>query len=309
MALTMATQAGPIPVREPPVSSTVACKQPESGTSSPAGFTIKTTEGRGLGIYATRTIRAGERILEERPLLAAIQTNGESNLDAVLSIYRSLSVEKQQAYLSLHPAPDLKQLLLDHCMQQSDDHELADLVATITAILKTNSFTFGRPRPNGRSLSVVFNLGSRFNHSCTPNAIYSYNTTTWLGAWHALRDIAEGEEMVISYIGNNLKPTALRQMQLDHYEFTCACSCCGDDASAKQSAHRRERANRLLEDMEFYGRRHRAGDCVEQGPMSPTLYESETHALEPGPAVEELESLLLAERLFGYELLLWCVAA
>ena len=70
---------------------------------------------------------------------------------------------------------------------------------------------------------------SFFNHSCDPNALISVGETHAV-SFVAARDIAEGEEVCISYVATDL-PHGERQHIFQHkYGFECECPVCRADA-------------------------------------------------------------------------------
>jgi hypothetical protein len=79
----------------------------------------------------------------------------------------------------------------------------------------------------------VYPVGACFNHNCEPNLQVSYvdeNNETLLV--NALRPIAAGDELCISYIDEN-DAVEVRQQQLyEHYLFTCGCAKCTRDLAA-----------------------------------------------------------------------------
>ena len=76
--------------------------------------------------------------------------------------------------------------------------------------------------------SGIFVEASRFNHSCIPNAHFSWNTNTEEITIHAVIDIPLHTEIFINYRPNSFfKPTTQRQRELqDDYGFICNCSGC-----------------------------------------------------------------------------------
>ncbi|TDL24153.1 SET domain-containing protein, partial [Rickenella mellea] len=69
----------------------------------------------------------------------------------------------------------------------------------------------------------VFPSISRCNHSCGPNVDSSFDEDTMSMRLFALRPIAAGEQVMISYVGTFL-PSESRQEQLEQkYQFTCEC--------------------------------------------------------------------------------------
>lgn len=68
----------------------------------------------------------------------------------------------------------------------------------------------------------------KINHSCSPSVYVRYTTHEHLGLVAelvALRDIAEGEELMQSYIDQSMSTTQ-RQKALVDYGFRCTCERC-----------------------------------------------------------------------------------
>ena len=82
--------------------------------------------------------------------------------------------------------------------------------------------------------AIVYDIVSRLNHSCAPNlastgarGIHGFADATAEVA--ALRDVAEGEELFISYLTEDdlEKPTSARRALLQSkYNFLCGCGRC-----------------------------------------------------------------------------------
>ncbi|PLW14490.1 hypothetical protein PCANC_05567 [Puccinia coronata f. sp. avenae] len=77
---------------------------------------------------------------------------------------------------------------------------------------------------------------SYLNHDCRPNVAYRFNNETLQVEMRALREIAPGEELTISYI-KLVDSRAERQKSLYHsYGFHCGCSQCSiSDAESRAS--------------------------------------------------------------------------
>lgn len=77
----------------------------------------------------------------------------------------------------------------------------------------------------------IYTIGCLFNHSCSPNLQVLYvdaNDETLTAV--CLRDVAQDEELCISYI-NEALPYSERQQQLyEHYLFNCTCTKCAEEA-------------------------------------------------------------------------------
>ncbi|KPA81886.1 hypothetical protein ABB37_04134 [Leptomonas pyrrhocoris] len=99
-------------------------------------------------------------------------------------------------------------------------------------VLQTSSLTDAADLSHSSRGQGIYGVGCLFNHSCDPNLNVQYaavNDETLSVV--ALRDIAAGEELTISYIDTSL-PYAVRQQQLlDHYLFECKCPRCRCESS------------------------------------------------------------------------------
>lgn len=79
---------------------------------------------------------------------------------------------------------------------------------------------------DGDVIHAVFEVGSRFNHSCVPNTNYFWKEKKGMMVWRSGVDLKEGDEVTISY-GQD-KATMKKW-----YGFECACEGCAiDEASA-----------------------------------------------------------------------------
>jgi hypothetical protein len=82
----------------------------------------------------------------------------------------------------------------------------------------------------------LFALGSRFNHSCAPNAQFVPTVAPVRGRCVVLSTVGGdglkgGAEARISYVDTTL-PFEARRQALAHYDFECDCARCAVDAAA-----------------------------------------------------------------------------
>lgn len=95
--------------------------------------------------------------------------------------------------------------------------------------------------------AAVFEIAARFNHSCIPNAYFSWNEAKFEERIFAIRNIEEREEITLSYC-DPFYESSQRKWELQHYGFTCACPACTDlDDPESFGAQSRERRWRLAE--------------------------------------------------------------
>ena len=186
----------------------------------------------GKGAFATRDIQRGDLILSERAIFSMPAGSGPSIVRSIGAAVQNLSPIDLDSYLSLH-----------------NSHKTCSCFSTpLLGIFTTNSFEV-----------IDYEMGiclkaSRFNHSCSPNARFSYNSNTDEIRIYALRTIPRGEEIFVAYFfGIPLygSPRHSRQATLrTTYHFTCACSVCSlPEAESKRSDARRQRVAELLEDI------------------------------------------------------------
>lgn len=74
--------------------------------------------------------------------------------------------------------------------------------------------------------TALFRVANTLNHSCAPNCQFASTTDDHRLAVVATRDIAPGEELLVSYI-DETRPYAERQRELlQRYSFHCTCPKC-----------------------------------------------------------------------------------
>ncbi|KAF8257877.1 hypothetical protein EI94DRAFT_1670260 [Lactarius quietus] len=194
-------------------------------------FTIHTSTAvqEGKGAFASRDIQRGDLILSEKPILS-ILTNAPEPL-------KRISIEAA--------ARKLSPVHLDELLSLSNSHTACTCFRDpFLGIYGTNSFTF-TDDDSGICLKA-----SRFNHSCNPNARFSFNSNTGELRIYALGTIPRGEEIFVAYISSRrLYGNTRRSRQgilRARYHFTCACSVCSlPEAESKKSDARRVKLNEL----------------------------------------------------------------
>jgi hypothetical protein len=121
------------------------------GDSSLFAIHTSATVQNGKGAFATRDIQKGDLILSEKPIFSFLtNTPKYGHVEAAI---RDLSPADLDGYLSLHNA----------------HNECSCYPNPLQGIFGTNAFTL-----DGNWAVCV--RASRFNHSCSPNAWYSFNS-------------------------------------------------------------------------------------------------------------------------------------
>ncbi|KAF9078723.1 hypothetical protein BDP27DRAFT_1412669 [Rhodocollybia butyracea] len=217
-------------------------------------YRIAKAGDKGLGMFATRLIRAGDLIIDERPLIVVPASS--IALEGVLSYLANKYTPDQRLRIMLHEK--------DRCMELAynklDPERKKAFMALFNCHSRDGSGEFmGRVRTNGIGIdgeklrdkdttgdvgrySAVCDEISRINHSCCPNTVYHWHTDTFSVRVFAVRDIPTGAEITLKYC-NIMAPAAERAAALDRYGINpCACSVsCSDPARAKIADERRAR--------------------------------------------------------------------
>ncbi|KAL3468833.1 hypothetical protein BJX99DRAFT_242626, partial [Aspergillus californicus] len=75
--------------------------------------------------------------------------------------------------------------------------------------------------------------------SCIPNIHFAYNPELRKETFHAIRDIAAGEELTIMYINGTNRTRSQRQAELNRWGFQCTCLACEDTLQGKEREKKR----------------------------------------------------------------------
>lgn len=160
-------------------------------------ITIAPTPTKGLAIFALRDLPPNTLILSERPLVA-LRDNG-ARADPLDALVRALPPPLHRAYRALHAftptAPKAPRQSLHR------------------RVLYSNGFAVGR------TTTAVFEVASRFNHACVPNARFSWDEGVGRMEYFTVRGVRAGEEVCVDY-GH------ARGRLVEFYGFECACGRC-----------------------------------------------------------------------------------
>ncbi|KAL8668533.1 MAG: hypothetical protein Q9168_006837 [Polycauliona sp. 1 TL-2023] len=198
----------------------------QSTTSNPM-YALRDVPGKGKGLVATCTIPKGTRILSEEPIIA-VARNPPTNKQSQASICQqveALDQHQRQAFLSMY-----------------NIHPYKDFAEQCHGIIRTN----GLPHGVEEDEAGIFLEACRINHACDNNAQNSWNANIKRHTVHALRDIVEGEEITIYYIGIHGNRKARIEALHRKFSFTCSCRLCSlPSAQSQESDKRLEEIYRL----------------------------------------------------------------
>ncbi|KAK1711412.1 TPR domain-containing protein [Colletotrichum lupini] len=203
-------------------------------------FTVRHAIGKGLGVFASRPILTGQRILTDQALLTI--TSSDSN--SILRQAQLLSTTGRDSLLSLSTNPSKSSVFswLESIWRSKSAPQDTVSNHTILNIFRNNNFNIGN------QTQALFPQVARLNHSCVPNAQGNFNKDLNAFTIHATRNIEQEEEITISYLDEHLGLRQSRQTALhDGYGFTCGCSACSPTTSSEAGEVRRAEIQRKLE--------------------------------------------------------------
>ncbi|GMI36334.1 hypothetical protein TeGR_g10104 [Tetraparma gracilis] len=237
-------------------------------------FVTRASPLGGVGNFASRFLAAGELVLLDADFIplpapaspdvyeslgmssAAAEKDraaphSAESLASYLSAFAGLPAASRERWLSLSAGPVPAPL----------SAKIAAVVAADPAAPPRAAAALGAACCNAFAPSALYLSGlSRFNHSCEPCCIYLHEGTGDAPgpiSVRALRDVEEGEELTVSYLGLRLyAPRSLRREALRESKFfECGCGRCGKGGGEEElkvpcpSCHPRER--RLEPEVEY----------------------------------------------------------
>ncbi|EAU83786.1 hypothetical protein CC1G_07521 [Coprinopsis cinerea okayama7 len=197
----------------------------------------ETSDGMGLGVFATQDISRYDVVLVERPFLATPLSL--SHLGPITNEAYGRLTTNQINQLMLLNADAYLEKVFDKTMSDEDRVEFMALGNSHTE--DGSGPIIGRSRTNGFALefgcsstdnefyrtgyTFVTRIGSRFNHSCITDVKQSFDPMTFAVTFRAERDIKAGQQIFLSYTLFN-QSKAERQADLAPYGFECKCRAC-----------------------------------------------------------------------------------
>ena len=185
-------------------------------------YTIKSTLGKGQGLFAAQKIQAGVRILGDEVLFSITNSTINEGIGERISVsLGNLPPEQHQQFETLH----------------CPDHP------TWTPLVSRYLANCFEMKPPG---SGIFLKAARVNHSCCPNAFFSWNSNLQCVTIHAMVDISAGDEITVSYIFPFFSLEIRQAVFRERYAFECDCPACNLETLTGQSGeHRRMRMDKL----------------------------------------------------------------
>ena len=171
--------------------------------------------GAGLGVVATRDIAAGECLLQEQPLLL-LTPDGAGRYNG-----------------AFRGDPEHAKLLLSTLSAAKPGAgELGSVIETNGIVIRDGA---------AAAFTAVHHLISRCNHSCAPNAAFSWDAEAGVGRLHAALPIRAGAAVEFNYGARGSR--ARRQQRLQQrFCFACACELCSLSGAALEASDAEEEA-------------------------------------------------------------------
>lgn len=203
----------------------------QAATATPTGFEVRSAgKAKGLGVFATRSFNVGDRIIAETPMLRWTTKNGQVSVVELERKLAKLSKEDQDLFWSLASIP------LDGAATSTQ--ALAVGPTQSIRIWMANAY----PTPEsteceseGAYSGALYRLISRINHACAPNCAHGWNERTQKMTIHAVRPIAPGDEITVTYLGSERESPTRDERQTvlrAQFGFECCCELCSLPAAA-----------------------------------------------------------------------------
>ncbi|KAF2678770.1 SET domain-containing protein [Lentithecium fluviatile CBS 122367] len=196
-----------------------------SCTGSPQVWEARPSPGKGMGVFATKTLEPGDIILQETPVIRIHPPQFRDGVAYPLGDIETLIRRAFDALSDVDKADVLS--LYAHTTSNEDIDELV-------AIFRSNAYIIG----SDNSDLGLFPKGARINHSCRPNTSQVWHEKTGKRVVRAIKRIEEGEEMFATYIPL-LHSHDVRQKRLRQYGFQCTCEACVQQRSAQEASDKR----------------------------------------------------------------------
>ncbi|KAH8105197.1 hypothetical protein BXZ70DRAFT_510247 [Cristinia sonorae] len=197
---------------------------------------ISESPGKGLGMFATKDIPAGELIVADRPLLIfprniATQRTGAVPLHLTMHEMQQVILNDTEVIYKAsvdRMEPDRKEAFFKLANSHTDDGS-----GPIVGRVRTNGFGSADMMDLGEGTAgqytIICDELSRLNHSCSPNTKHFWDMPTFCMQLRATRHIKKDEELTTTYC-DLMESAADRQATLDAYQLKCDCASCANPA-------------------------------------------------------------------------------
>lgn len=211
-------------------------------TKEAPNFTIKEiTETKGSGFVATRNIKAGEFICDDKPLIIDATTEGYMNA------FNYIQNDADHSYLLdylCYPKDLQYDTLFDRFKKQIELN-----MYQVYANPNNKQHSNNNDNNNSTKQLRLYPTFCKLNHSCFPNASLQIDFYDQINEnsssmnnndkqknsniaqkLFAIRDINKDEEICVSFVPELFLPTYMRKALIEKkYYFKCECTRCNSD--------------------------------------------------------------------------------
>ncbi|KAK7061311.1 ER lumen protein-retaining receptor [Favolaschia claudopus] len=191
--------------------------------------------GKGMGLLSTRALKMGDLILSERPLFICARYVSKyippGYTREMLAKHDMDEMEQCYGFAvnRMRPADKAAFMALANCHLEDGSGPIVGRVRT--NVVRVSGLGPGATDETTEHYGAICRDISRLNHSCSPNTYQLWDLQSFSFRLHAVRDIAEGEELTFGYM-DVLSNAAKRQTGLKPYGFVCTCASCNDPAAS-----------------------------------------------------------------------------
>ncbi|KAI0867382.1 hypothetical protein GGS24DRAFT_515708 [Hypoxylon argillaceum] len=182
---------------------------------------------KGLGLFTTRPITSGSILFSDALLLSLHLRDSLWILDlikAFTTFYDDIKTKYLALKLNENTVTDEYRGDIRDCITLFPYSTNQQPILSYDEALQVVGIFLTNACPLGNNRYGIFPEYSRINHSCRPNSSLQYNVDHTTLYVHAMKDLEEGEEVTISYLGRFIRSChAKRIAQLG---FDCKCDSC-----------------------------------------------------------------------------------
>jgi hypothetical protein len=230
-----------------------------------ANVDARLSEGRGKCLFALKAFAVGDELIREKPLIVCSSGQCAFNMNSARGFVADAEVTRLVEAL-----PDAERtviMALHDAHTDPDDHPATAgrsiFFKSLSGIAQTNCIPLGS---GAAEKAGLFALTCRINHSCpgAANAHYVWREDLGSALVFAMRPIAPGEEITVTYNDGYL-PLAQRRTYLQNtFGFVCTCDACAN--SCEEIDERLRRIQSLIDEVPKVGYtdQHRALKMCEQ---------------------------------------------
>ena len=194
-----------------------------------------------MGLVALLDFAVGEELISERPLVVLAGTEFEPQYCDSMRGAIARGAETAAVFAQLPEAQRAAVMALEDTWSPN--------APTPLGIARTNAVPLGRALSSAPSRSALFALTCRMNHACKANALYVWREDLERELVFAMRPIAAGDEITVSY-QHRYAPRAARQAALAvGFNFDCRCAACAEHCAAPSDQASSDARMRELQDL------------------------------------------------------------